>query len=173
VSKLEAALESDALSEFDKNIIDRALDKAEQLGLQRSSTVDRTKRTAPAKAAPIEDTPVETTPATDTVVDTPQETIEDNTVAPDKIAETAEEVHTPTEEEVAESERTITTPDLDNVGEKFEEVNISDEIELFDALDILADERTSAEELADKVTGVVNPAVDTSDQGNIIPETDP
>lgn len=59
------------------------------------------------------------------------------------------------------------------MGEKFEEVSISEEIELFDALDIPADERTSPEELSDKVVGVVNPAVDTTDQGNVIPETNP
>ena len=173
VSKLESALESDALSEFDKDVINRALDKAEQLGLQRSSTVDRTKRTTPVEVSPVEDSPVESTTTEDTVVDTPQETIEDNAVSPEQITKTTEEVHTPTEEEVAESERTITTPDLDNVGEKFGEVSISEEIELFDALDMTTDEKTSAEELSDKVVGVVNPAVDTTDQGNVIPETDP
>lgn len=251
VSKLESALESDALSPFDKEIINRALDKAEQLGLQRTSTTytDTTTTgttetvatpaevTAPenteSQAAPMEENKVVGTisqaissgknlkvsyanaqgqtserilsdvqfkqggqqyiEAFDskhnerrtfrvdriqeaTIVEpqaTPVETTDDNAVAPDQVVETAEEVHTPTEEEITESERTITTPDIDQVGEKFEEVSISDEVELFDVLEIAEEERTSPEDLADKVTGVVNPAVDATEQGNVIPETNP
>lgn len=248
VSKLESALESDALSRFDKDVINRALDKAEQLGLQRTSTThteSSSAQTAPESSAqPV--APAEQTATTAenkvadtisqaisegkslkisyanasgqtsertisdiqykngqqyievldskhnerrtfkvdriqeaTVVDTESqtqaltETMEDNTVSQDQVIETAEEVHTPTDEEVAESERTITTPDIDKVGEKFEEVKLSQEIELYDALDLTEEEKTTVEELADKVTGVTNPVVDTTEQGNIIPETNP
>lgn len=180
VSKLESALESDTLSPFDKEVINRALDKAEQLGLQRTSTT-HTESTgtseAEATGAPVE-TPVEApaetaAPANTEAQAAPIETTDDNTVSTDQVVETTEDVHTPTDEEIAESERTITTPDIDQVGEKFEEVSISDEVELFDALELSEEEKTSTEELANKVTGVVNPAVDTTEQGNVIPETNP
>lgn len=178
VSKLESALESDALSPFDKEIINRALDKAEQLGLQRTSTTyadTTTTGTTETVTAPAEVTAPENTESQAAVESqaAPIETVDDNAVAPDQVVETAEEVHTPTEEEITESERTITTPDIDQVGEKFEEVSISDEVELFDVLEIAEEERTSPEDLADKVTGVVNPAVDATEQGNVIPETNP
>lgn len=171
VSKLESALESDALSQFDKEIISKALDKAEQLGLQRTSTTytDTTTGTTEAVATPAEVTAPENTESQAASV----ETTEDNTVAPEQVVETTEDVHTPTEKEVTESERTITTPDIDQVGEKFQEVSISDEVELFDALELTEEEKTSPEDLADKVTGVVNPAVDATEQGNVIPETNP
>lgn len=190
VSRLESALASDSLSEFDKSVIDMALTQAEQLGLQRTSTTERSKpKPTPATDtdAPATSTTEATTPSTEAPETAPTvepgDTVEPVTqpdiaegetgVSADQVVDTTEDVHTPTPEEVAASESQIEAPDIDSTGSQVEEVSLSEEMELFDALDIPVEDRTSQEELSSKVEGVANPAVDTTEQGNILPEADP